>query len=70
MRFQTGSDHETYLTSSAPEHVERWRESEARAPELTEDQRRRLRGYNRGLHDWLKQKYLNQGQTFIQIRIT
>jgi thiol-disulfide isomerase/thioredoxin len=43
-------EYEEYLKKSDPEKVPRWRESEGRVPELTEEQRGRLQGYDRELN--------------------
>ena len=45
--FERASDYESYLASSDPKHAVRWRESESRAPALTDEQRRRLSDLNR-----------------------
>ena len=48
--FEMASDYETYLSNSDPKHVDRWRESESRAPALTNDQKHRLSGLNREMN--------------------
>ena len=44
------SEYEAYLQDSDPEKVPRWRDSEGRIPELTEEQLERLQGYDRELN--------------------
>jgi thiol-disulfide isomerase/thioredoxin len=48
--FEMASEYEEYLQKSDPERVPRWRDSESRVPELTEEQLERLRGYDRELN--------------------
>ena len=48
--FERASDYESYLLSSDPKHAVRWRESESRAPALTDKQRRRLSDLNREMN--------------------
>ena len=48
--FERASDYESYLSSSDPKHAVRWRESESRAPALTDEQRRRLSDLNREMN--------------------
>jgi thiol-disulfide isomerase/thioredoxin len=43
-------EYEEYLQESNPENVPRWRDSEGRIPELTQEQLVRLRGYDRELN--------------------
>jgi len=43
-------DYETYLDGESPQHQERWRDSEKRIPELTNEQLQRLQGYGRELN--------------------
>lgn len=48
--WEIAQNYEDYLSSSNAPDVSRWIESENRTPVLTEDQRRRLQGYNRTLN--------------------
>jgi thiol-disulfide isomerase/thioredoxin len=48
--WETASEYEEYLRKSDPEKVPRWRDSEGRIPELTEEQLERLQGYDRELN--------------------
>lgn len=48
--FEQASDYEAYLAGSKREYVQRWRDSEKRAPDLSEAQLERLRGYGRELN--------------------
>jgi hypothetical protein len=48
--FDMAMDYETYLLKSDPDKVERWRESENRLPELTDEQKSRLSGFNREMN--------------------
>lgn len=50
LHFNMGQDYDTFLKQSSPEYVIRWLENEKRIPPLTEEQRRRLEGYNRELN--------------------
>ena len=48
--WDMASEYEAYLQKSDPEKVPRWRDSESRIPETTEEQRERLQGYDRELN--------------------
>ena len=48
--FDKASEYEAYLQGSDQEHVPRWRDSEKRVPALSEEQMKRLRGYDRELN--------------------
>ena len=48
--FDKASEYEAYLEGSKQEHVPRWRDSEKRVPPLSEEQLKRLRGYDRELN--------------------
>ncbi len=48
--WEMASEYEAYLQDSDPEKVPRWRDSEARIPELTAEQLERLQGYDRELN--------------------
>ena len=48
--WDMASEYEAYLQKSDPGKVPRWRDSESRVPELTEEQRERLQGYDRELN--------------------
>ena len=42
--------YDAYLEGAAPEHLEKWKDSEARVPGLNQSQRMRLQGYHRELN--------------------
>lgn len=48
--FEIASDYEIYLARSNQKHVQSWRESEARTPELTDEQYERLSGFDREMN--------------------
>jgi len=48
--FEQASEYEDYLAGSKQEHVQRWRDSEGRVPSLSDDQLKRLQGYDRELN--------------------
>lgn len=48
--FDKAQDYDAYLKQSNPEHASRWLENAKRTPDLTEEQRQRLQGYNRKLN--------------------
>ncbi len=48
--FEDASDYEAYLAGSKPEHIKRWRDSEARIPDLSKGQLNCLSGYGRELN--------------------
>jgi thiol-disulfide isomerase/thioredoxin len=48
--FEMASDYETYLKEADPNTVPRWRDSEGRVPELSDEQLERLRGYDRKMN--------------------
>lgn len=50
LHFDRAWDYDTYLEQSNPEHASRWFENGKRTPALTEEQRKRLEGYNRELN--------------------
>jgi thiol-disulfide isomerase/thioredoxin len=48
--FDKASEYEAYIEGSKQEHVPRWRDSEKRVPALSEEQLKRLQGYDRELN--------------------
>ncbi len=48
--FDNASEYEAYIEGSKQEHVQRWRDSEKRVPALSEEQLKRLQGYDRELN--------------------
>ena len=48
--WDMASEYEEYLRGSDPEKVPRWRDSEGRIPELTQEQLERIKGYDRELN--------------------
>ena len=48
--FEQASVYEAYLEGSKQEHAQRWRDSEKRVPALSEEQLKRLQGYDRELN--------------------
>ena len=48
--WDKASEYEEYITQAESNHQEKWRDSEARIPNLTNDQLKRLQGYNRELN--------------------
>ncbi len=48
--FEQASDYDAYLAGSKQEYVQRWRDSEKRAPALSEGQLKRLQGYDREMN--------------------
>ena len=48
--FDKASEYEAYIEGSKQEHVPRWRDSEKRVPALSEEQLKRLHGYDRELN--------------------
>ncbi len=48
--FEQASEYEAYLAEGNQEKVPRWRDSEKRVPPLSEEQLRRIRGYDRKMN--------------------
>jgi hypothetical protein len=48
--FEMAIDYKSYLSSSDQKHFARWRQSELRAPDLTDEQRHRLSDLNREMN--------------------
>ncbi|MCW3988867.1 MAG: thioredoxin family protein [Candidatus Bathyarchaeota archaeon] len=48
--FDKASEYEAYIEGSEQEHIQRWRDSEKRIPALSEEQLKRLQGYDRELN--------------------
>lgn len=48
--FDMAQDYEAYLKQSSAEHVKRWLENAERSPDVTEEQRQHLQGYDRKLN--------------------
>jgi thiol-disulfide isomerase/thioredoxin len=48
--WETAQGYDAFIEGADPKHAERWRERAERTPELTEEQRGRLKGYDRELN--------------------
>jgi hypothetical protein len=48
--FELGKDYNTYLQEGDPSHVSRWLDSMERIPDLEDDDKKRIQGYNRKMN--------------------